>query len=175
MKQFFTKIIQRDLEADPGLLQHPRWKPLTVITRRSILNVAAVLDPPLDIIWKLEEVKLPRKKRNFVKSPNIFIPIFWCYNFLRLLPSPPISQSILFDWFPIHFFMYYLKTFFSSTEINLTIKVFTIKVFYIRETSVVNGTLFNLYVKFNPLNPNPTKWSSTLKKFVWVCLTILWG
>ena len=34
---------------------------------------------------------------------------------------------------------------------------------------------------FNPLNVNPTKWSSTLKQFlgksrriVWVCLTILW-
>ena len=34
---------------------------------------------------------------------------------------------------------------------------------------------------FNPLSPNPTKWSNTLKQFignsrriVWVCLTILW-
>ena len=25
------------------------WKPLTIITKRSILNVAAALDPPLDI------------------------------------------------------------------------------------------------------------------------------
>ena len=25
------------------------WKPLTIITKRSILNVAAVLDPPLTI------------------------------------------------------------------------------------------------------------------------------
>ena len=37
-------------EADLGLLQHPRWsalwKPLT-ITKRSILNVAAVLNPSL--------------------------------------------------------------------------------------------------------------------------------
>ena len=43
-------------EADLGLLQHPRWsaliivngwKPLTIITKRSILDVAAALDPPL--------------------------------------------------------------------------------------------------------------------------------
>ena len=26
------------------------WKPLTIITKRSILNVAAALDPPLDSI-----------------------------------------------------------------------------------------------------------------------------
>ena len=37
-------------EADLGLLQHPRWsswKPLTIITKRSILDAAAVLDPPV--------------------------------------------------------------------------------------------------------------------------------
>ena len=38
-------------EAYLGLLQHPRWsalwKPLSIITKRSILDVAAVLDPPL--------------------------------------------------------------------------------------------------------------------------------
>ena len=44
-------------EADLGLLQHPRlerfvitvngWKPLTIIIKRSILDVAVVLDPPL--------------------------------------------------------------------------------------------------------------------------------
>ena len=27
------------------------WKPLTIITKRSILDVAAVLDPPLMIIY----------------------------------------------------------------------------------------------------------------------------
>ena len=26
------------------------WKPLTIITKRSILDVAAVLDPPLEIL-----------------------------------------------------------------------------------------------------------------------------
>ena len=36
-------------EADLGLLQHSRWKPLTIITKHSILDVAAVLDPPLAI------------------------------------------------------------------------------------------------------------------------------
>ena len=47
-------------EAYIGLLQHPSgalcdnsviivngWKPLTIITKRSILDVAAALDPPL--------------------------------------------------------------------------------------------------------------------------------
>ena len=41
-------------EADLGLLQHPRWSALglqltalTIITKRSILGVAAALDPPL--------------------------------------------------------------------------------------------------------------------------------
>ena len=27
----------------------------------------------------------------------------------------------------------------------------------------------------NPLSANPTKWSKTLKQFVCLCLTILWG
>ena len=27
------------------------WKPLTIITKRSILDVAAVLDPPLKVIF----------------------------------------------------------------------------------------------------------------------------
>ena len=39
------------LEANLGLLQHPRWSalsyPLTIIAKRFILAVAAVLDPPL--------------------------------------------------------------------------------------------------------------------------------
>ena len=36
-------------EADIGLLPHPRWswKPLTITKKRSILDVTAVLDPPL--------------------------------------------------------------------------------------------------------------------------------
>ena len=36
-------------EADLGLLQNPRWsfQPLTVITKRSVLDVATVLDQPL--------------------------------------------------------------------------------------------------------------------------------
>ena len=38
------------------------WKPLTIITKRSILDVAAVLDPPLKIIFFITEedhLKLP--------------------------------------------------------------------------------------------------------------------
>ena len=26
----------------------------------------------------------------------------------------------------------------------------------------------------NPFSANPAKWSNTLKRIVWVCLTILW-
>ena len=40
-----------------GLLQHPRWKTLTIITKSSILDVVTVLDPPLFIHLK----KLQRK------------------------------------------------------------------------------------------------------------------
>ena len=36
-------------EADLGLLQHPRWSALTIITKRSILDVAAALDLSLNI------------------------------------------------------------------------------------------------------------------------------
>ena len=40
-------------EVDLGLLQHPRWSGAlcdNIITKRSILDVAAVLDPPLCIL-----------------------------------------------------------------------------------------------------------------------------
>ena len=38
-------------EADLGLLQHPRWSaPLTIITKRSILDVGTALDPPLNMV-----------------------------------------------------------------------------------------------------------------------------
>ena len=51
-------ILSFKAEADLGLLQHPRWvehfvitvngwKPLTIITKSSILDVGAVLDPSL--------------------------------------------------------------------------------------------------------------------------------
>ena len=45
------------MEADLGMLQHPKWswKPLTIITKRSILDVATALDPPL---IKLEEFEI---------------------------------------------------------------------------------------------------------------------
>ena len=49
-------------ETDLGLLQHPRWstliivngfQPLTIITKHSILDIAAALDPPLGIKLRL--------------------------------------------------------------------------------------------------------------------------
>ena len=46
----FTKFAGKHPEADLGLLQHPRWsfQPLTIITKCAILDIAAVLDPPLN-------------------------------------------------------------------------------------------------------------------------------
>ena len=37
-------------EADLRLLQHPRWKPLTIITKRPILDVAEALDLLLPVL-----------------------------------------------------------------------------------------------------------------------------
>ena len=47
--------VDQQTEVDLGLLQ--RWKPLTIITKSSILNVATVLDPSLD-----------QNKKKFVQS-----------------------------------------------------------------------------------------------------------
>ena len=41
------------------------WKPLTIITKRSILDVAAVLDPPLRKSWKAQKIIIAVK--NFIK------------------------------------------------------------------------------------------------------------
>ena len=38
------------------------WKPLTIITKRSILDVAAVLDPPLLLMENFEGKKVTSKK-----------------------------------------------------------------------------------------------------------------
>ena len=47
-------------EADLGLLQYPRWsfQPLTTITKCSIWDVAAVLDPPLSAKHTICRIKL---------------------------------------------------------------------------------------------------------------------
>ena len=42
------------------------WKPLTIITKRSILNVAAALDPPL---------RLTRRRKNLV--PRYVLKVYF--------------------------------------------------------------------------------------------------
>ena len=39
------------------------WKPLTIITKHSILDVAAVLDPPLVMITMVMSIKLRRYQK----------------------------------------------------------------------------------------------------------------
>ena len=62
-------LTAKRVEADLGLLQHLRWRlcnnrqPLTIITKNSILDVATVLDPPLEarnyrILWNFWLEKL---------------------------------------------------------------------------------------------------------------------
>ena len=46
VKQPKLNVHKTFTEAELGLLQHPRWM-LTIITKSSILDVAAVLDPSL--------------------------------------------------------------------------------------------------------------------------------
>ena len=38
------------------------WKPLTIITKRSILDVAAALDQPLTVVWNMQSVCLDGKR-----------------------------------------------------------------------------------------------------------------
>ena len=57
-RQFIRKL-KISLEVDIGLLQHPRWstlwwKPLTIITKSSILDAAAVIDPPMRYITDVQ-------------------------------------------------------------------------------------------------------------------------
>ena len=62
-------------EADLGLLEHSRWKPLTIITKHSILDVAPVLDPPLAIGAKrqvrTEEIRVKLKLFELCLMPVI--------------------------------------------------------------------------------------------------------
>ena len=84
-------VDQLDSEADLGLLQHPiwsvlviivnGWKPLTVITKRSILDLAAVLDPPL---WPYvsDPTQLWNEDLNDTVIPSLICRI-WIKLFLR--------------------------------------------------------------------------------------------
>ena len=63
------------------------WKPLTIITKRSILNVAAVLDPPLLfmeislLIWK---INLAKHDVNFITEKIKFSIQGFFSNFVQI-------------------------------------------------------------------------------------------
>ena len=64
--------VDQQTEVVLGLLQ--RWKPLTIITKSSILNVATVLDPSLD-----------QNKNKFVKSKWSMHVIFKDSTYLKFI------------------------------------------------------------------------------------------
>ena len=83
--QKFTNVISNDIRGESRTAATSRnkhfvivvndWKPLTIITKRSILDVAVVLDPPLDIYCKRiknQPDKLLEKINNY--HPNIKMP-----------------------------------------------------------------------------------------------------
>ena len=55
------------------------WKPLTTITKRSILDVAAVLDPPLFTI-----INIPYYIRKFSKEKCFMLPFLLCLYYTAL-------------------------------------------------------------------------------------------
>ena len=70
-------------EADLGLLQHPRWSAsLTIITKRSILDVAAALDPPL-VLAITRALKVTSTENNYQEvgdRPEISVSFIKFYN-----------------------------------------------------------------------------------------------
>ena len=73
------------------------WKPLTSITKRSILHIAAVLDPPLNRVQKL---KIPKFDSNDSVNENIKDPVFKAMlkykNHSSNLPIQEYSKSKIF-------------------------------------------------------------------------------
>ena len=47
VKSFLHQLLDFALKSPRSTKQRRSWKPLTIITKRSILNVAAAPDPPL--------------------------------------------------------------------------------------------------------------------------------
>ena len=60
------------------------WKPLTIITKHSILDVAAVLDPPLNVLM----LRLLSDSFQKKKDPAIIV-----FAGLKLKLSIPLSHS----------------------------------------------------------------------------------
>ena len=85
-------------EADLGLLQHPRWssfviivngfQPLTIITKSSILDVAAVLNPPLSSEFAINEQNI------LDESFQVSTLSFTCCIKTFLIPFEIISESL---------------------------------------------------------------------------------
>ena len=71
------------------------WNPLTIITKSSILAVAAVLDPSLDILLSLHIGKNLNEAMNkfgsFQKQLEVWETFYNFYLYLKV--SPPLSLS----------------------------------------------------------------------------------
>ena len=79
------------------------WKPLTIITKRSILDVAAILDPPLlTVLWwgalsrKSEDLFCPGLLSTNVQLVEVFLDVTTLYY------NPDFSQKCYFVFLYIH-------------------------------------------------------------------------
>ena len=61
------------------------WKPLTIITKHSILDVAAVLDPPLDIFVLMDNCNLFKQLHVFCSVLFLGNKIFALWKFMMVL------------------------------------------------------------------------------------------
>ena len=73
-------------EADLGLLQQPRWSALWY-TKRSILDVAAVLDPPLNISYNIKRLNLKYLSAKKKRSENSYQDIYFLTKLLVIDPQ----------------------------------------------------------------------------------------
>ena len=69
------------------------WKPLTIITKSSILDVAAVLDPPLIIVSNIKIISLFLKK--LWPLENILLNLIFFGILKFLIYDPDLSNLIL--------------------------------------------------------------------------------
>ena len=78
-------------------------------------------------------------------------------------------------------FLLILMSYFSSGLFHLWDTVYFIvceKMFFFRifcEKRQCNCRRQQVFKTFNPSSANPEKWTNTLRQFVWVYVTILWG
>ena len=88
------KVVAKFLWRNQFLSLCNSWKPLTIITKSSIFDIAAVLDPPLNRLTVKQCINHEAIQKVFHLHNGIFHSINLCHTFSILLYHLPLGYSL---------------------------------------------------------------------------------